>query len=42
MHGGFDENLFIAADFDLMLRFLDVAKARASYLDKVLVDMKLG
>ena len=42
VHGGFDENLSIAADFDLMLRFLDVANARASYLDKVFVDMKLG
>lgn len=41
-HGGFDEGLFIAADFDLMLRFLDVARAGSSYLDEVLVDMKLG
>lgn len=41
-HGGFDEDLYITADFDLMLRFMEVARGSAKYLDKVLVDMKLG
>ena len=41
-YGGFDERLKIAADFDLMLRFLEVANTKASYLEKVCVNMKLG
>lgn len=40
--GGFDENLTIAADFDLMLRFIDAKGARTKYLEKVCVNMKLG
>lgn len=40
--GGFDEQLKIAADFDLMLRFLEVANSHAIYLKKVCVKMKLG
>ena len=38
----FDENLRIAADFDLMLRFMEVANAKSIYLKKVCVKMKLG
>jgi len=41
-YGSFDERLGIAADFDLMLRFLEVGKAKSEYLKKVCVDMKLG
>lgn len=41
-YGGFDEKLFIAADFDLMLRFIEVANSNSKYLDGVLVNMKLG
>lgn len=41
-YGNFDEALRIAADFDLMLRFIEVAEAKTKYLDKVCVNMKLG
>lgn len=41
-YGGFDERLTITADFDLMLRFLEVANAHSVYLNMVAVDMKLG
>ena len=41
-YGGFDEKLRIAADFDLMLRFMDVHKLKSVYLNKVGVHMKLG
>ena len=41
-YGGFDENLRIAADFDLMLRFIEVANTNTKYLPLVCVDMKLG
>lgn len=41
-NGGFDEDLRIAADFDLMLRFIDVAQAQSRYIPKVFVSMKLG
>jgi glycosyltransferase involved in cell wall biosynthesis len=41
-HGNFDESLKIAADFDLMLRFLEIAKAKSVYLNRVCVNMKLG
>ena len=36
-NGGFDEDLRIAADFDLMLRFIDVAQAQSRYIPKVFV-----
>ena len=42
MHGNFDERFRIAADFDLMLRFFEVANANSIYLKKVCVKMKLG
>ena len=41
-YGGFDERLTITADFDLMLRFLEVANAQSFYLNMVGVNMKLG
>lgn len=40
--GDFDESLSIAADFDLMLRFMEVSGSNSKYLDKVFVNMKLG
>jgi glycosyltransferase involved in cell wall biosynthesis len=42
LHGSFDERLRIAADFDLMLRFMETTNAVASYLPSVFVKMKLG
>lgn len=41
-HGGFDENFRIAADFDLMLRFIEIHQLKSNYLDIVAVNMKLG
>jgi glycosyltransferase involved in cell wall biosynthesis len=41
-YGNFDEALTIAADFDLMLRFFEIAETNTKYLDKVFVNMKLG
>ena len=41
-YGGFDERLTITADFDLMLRFLEVANAKSFYINMVGVNMKLG
>jgi glycosyltransferase involved in cell wall biosynthesis len=41
-YGGFDETLRIAADFDLMLRFIEVKSTANQYLNKTLVNMKLG
>lgn len=41
-YGNFDEALRIAADFDLMLRFIEVAQTKTKYLNKVCVNMKLG
>ena len=41
-HGGFDEKLTLAADFDLMLRFLEGAKLSSAYCEKVFVNMTLG
>lgn len=40
--GGFDERYRIAADIDLMLRVLEVRRARAAYLPRVLVKMREG
>ena len=41
-NGAFDEELRIAADFDLMLRFLEHLSLNAIYLNRVFVNMKLG
>jgi glycosyltransferase involved in cell wall biosynthesis len=40
--GGFDLSYKIAADMELMLRFLEVHKIRAKYIPAVLVKMRLG
>uniref|UniRef100_C6E0K8 Glycosyl transferase family 2 n=1 Tax=Geobacter sp. (strain M21) TaxID=443144 RepID=C6E0K8_GEOSM len=41
-YGGFDLNYNIAADFELMLRFMEVHKIKTAYLPNVLVKMRLG
>jgi len=40
--GGFDSNYQIAADFELMLRLLEVHKVPSAYIPDVLVKMRLG
>lgn len=40
--GYFDENLSLAADFELMLRFIEKYKIKWSYIDQPLVRMRLG
>ncbi len=40
--GNFDESISITADFDLMLRFMEVSDSSYEYLEKVFVNMKLG
>jgi glycosyltransferase involved in cell wall biosynthesis len=40
--GGFNTHYRIAADFDLMLRLLEVEQVRTRYLPSVLVHMRLG
>lgn len=41
-YGGFDESLRIAADFDLMMRFMEINQLKSEYLNLVAVNMKLG
>lgn len=41
-YGGFDTSLSISADFELMLRFLDVHGVSSSYIPEVLVRMRTG
>lgn len=41
-YGNFDEKFSIAADFDLMIRFMESAEAKAAYLKKTIVNMRLG
>ena len=40
--GGFDLNFKIAADFELMARYLEAANISSQYIPKVLVKMRLG
>jgi glycosyltransferase involved in cell wall biosynthesis len=40
--GGFDLSFKIAADFELMARYLEVAHITSHYIPKVLVKMRLG
>ena len=40
--GGFDPRYRIAADYDIILRFLAVGKIRAAYIPEVLVRMRTG
>ncbi|WP_291866345.1 glycosyltransferase family 2 protein [Maribacter sp.] len=41
-YGSFDTNFKIAADFELMLRFLDKHKISSHYIPEALVRMRLG
>ena len=41
-YGVFDLNIKISADFELMLRFLERYKISSSYLNKVIVKMRIG
>jgi hypothetical protein len=40
--GGFELSYKISADFELMMRFLEVHKVRAKYIPDVLVKMRVG
>jgi glycosyltransferase involved in cell wall biosynthesis len=40
--GGFDLNYRIAADVELMMRFLEVQQVRVKYIPEVLVKMRMG
>jgi glycosyltransferase involved in cell wall biosynthesis len=40
--GGFDLSFKIAADFELMARYLEVARISSDYIPEVLVKMRLG
>ena len=40
--GGFNTAFRIAADFELMLRFIEKNRIRTRYLDRCLVDMRVG
>jgi len=40
--GGFDEDLRISADYELMLRFLEAGRITSTYLPSVLVKMRDG
>ena len=41
-YGFFDTKYSIAADFDLMLRFLEVGRVNCKYIPDILVRMRLG
>lgn len=41
-HGGFDLSFRMAADFEMSLRLLDVAKLKSTYIPEVLVRMRTG
>jgi glycosyltransferase len=41
-YGGFNENLRIAADYELMLRFLEKHRVSTHYLPEVLIHMRVG
>lgn len=40
--GGYREDFSIAADVDLMFRFLEIYKIKSSYLNQIIVEMKMG
>lgn len=40
--GGFNTNLAVSADFELMLRFIEVAGLRNSYIHRYFVKMRMG
>ena len=41
-YGGFNENLQIAADYELMLRFLEKHRVSTHYIPEVLIHMRMG
>jgi hypothetical protein len=41
-YGDFDLNYPLAADFDLMFRFIELHQIRVRYIAKVLVKMRIG
>lgn len=41
-YGAFDESFKIAADFELMLRFIEKYQAKGAYLNEPMVRMRLG
>ena len=41
-YGGFDLNLNVSADFDLMLRFFEKYKIKTKYLEQTIVKMRYG
>jgi glycosyltransferase involved in cell wall biosynthesis len=42
LHGGFDLNFKLQADFEMALRLLDIVKIKTIYLPKVMVRMRIG
>lgn len=40
--GGFDLNINLAADFDILLRFFEVHKISSEYIPEILIKMRLG
>ena len=40
--GNFDTSIPVAADFELMLRFLEINKVKAEYIPRVLTRMRVG
>jgi glycosyltransferase involved in cell wall biosynthesis len=40
--GGFDLNINLAADFDILLRFFEVHKISVEYIPEILIKMRLG
>lgn len=41
-YGNFDEKFWISADFDLMMRFLEVHNIKSKFIDKTLIKMLIG
>lgn len=41
-YGGFDTEMRLAADFDILLRFFEAYKINTSYIPQVMVRMRLG
>lgn len=41
-YGNFDTSFEVSADFELMLRFIEIKKSSVSYLPKTLVKMRVG
>ena len=41
-YGTYDLDLSVAADFDVMLRFLEKHKAKSKFIDRVITKMRIG